>query len=187
MITVVSGVPRSGTSLMMQMLAAGGMPILSDDLRPADKDNPRGYYEWEPAKRLLQEPAAIAQAEGKAVKAISSLLFALPPQFAYRIIFMRRPLVEIVRSQAAMIQRLGTAGAALGTEAMIAALTAHLRQAELWLSGQKFVTTCPVEYHMLLQDPTGEARRIAEFLGLPLDIEAMARAVAPALYRNRAP
>lgn len=170
---------------MMQMLAAGGMPVLSDELRPADGNNPRGYFEWEPAKRLFQEPAAIAQAEGKAVKAISSLLFALPPQYTYRIILMRRPLAEVVRSQAAMIEKLGTKGAALGTEAMIAALTAHLKQVEAWLSQRKSIETCPVEYHTLLADPSGEARRIAEFLGLPLDVESMARQVDPTLYRAR--
>jgi len=181
LITVVSGVPRSGTSLMMQMLAAGGMPILADNLRPADGNNPRGYFEWEPAKRLLQEPDSVAQAEGKAVKVISSLLFALQPRYTYRVIFMRRPLAEVVRSQAAMIEKLGTKGAALGEEAMIAALNAHLKQVEAWLSTQKFITTCPVEYHKLLEAPAAEARRVAEFLGLPLDVESMARQVDPSL------
>src|SRR5713101_6438933 len=93
-IVIVSGVPRSGTSLMMQMLAAGGMPVLSDGLRQADPDNPRGYYEWEKIKCLPQEPALIGEAEGKAVKVISSLLFALPAGHDYRVISMLRPLHE---------------------------------------------------------------------------------------------
>lgn len=185
MIYVVSGVPRSGTSLMMQMLAAGGMPILADELRAADVNNPRGYYEWEPAKRLLQEPAAIEQAEGKAVKAISSLLFSLPPKFTYRVIFMRRPLEEVVKSQATMIDKLATKGAALPPPAMVAALAAHLKLVDGWLSDKNFITTCPVEYHKLLKDPTSEARLVAEFLGLSLDVESMARQVDPALYRSR--
>ena len=187
MITIVSGVPRSGTSLMMQMLAAGGMPVLADQRRPADINNPRGYFEWEPAKRLLQEPAVISQAEDKVVKAISSLLFALPPQHTYRIIFMCRPLVEVVRSQAAMIGQLGTTGASIGEDAMIAALAAHLKQVEHWLSAQKFISTCLVEYHSLLAEPLAESRRIAKFLGMPLDLEAMARQVDPSLYRARVP
>jgi hypothetical protein len=185
LITIVSGVPRSGTSLMMQMLAAGGMPVLSDHLRPADGNNPRGYFEWEPAKRLLQKPAAILQADGKAVKAISSLLFALPPQYTYRIIFMRRPLAEVERSQAAMIEKLGSKGASLGAEAIISALTAHLKQVEAWLSQRKSIETCPVEYHNLLADPTAEALRIAKFLERPLNIEDMVGQVDPTLYRQR--
>jgi len=187
LITIVSGVPRSGTSLMMQMLAAGGMPILFDNLRSADTNNPRGYFEWEPAKRLLEQPASIAQAEGKAVKVISSLLFALPPQYSYRIIFMRRPLAEVVRSQAAMIQKLGTKGAGLEDEAMIRVLAAHLKQVEMWLSGRKSVSFCFVEYHGVLADPAAESRRIAEFLDTPLDIDSMARQVDSSLYYVRLP
>jgi len=185
MITVVSGVPRSGTSLMMQMLAAGGMSVLSDGVRAPDANNLRGYFEWEPAKRLLQEPGAIAQAEGKAVKAISSLLFGLPPQDSYRIVFMRRPMEEVVASQAAMLDRMAAKGAALGPNAMAAALAAHLQQTEAWLARQHFIAVCAVEYRDVLADPGGESRRIAEFLGVPLDIEAMARQVDPALYRSR--
>ena len=68
MIAIVSGLPRSGTSLMMQMLAAGGMPVLSDGERQADTDNPKGYFEWERIKRLPKDPACIVEAEGKVVK-----------------------------------------------------------------------------------------------------------------------
>src|SRR5579863_8288172 len=98
MITIVSGLPRSGTSLMMQMLAAGGMPVLSDGERQPDSDNPRGYFEWELIKLLPQQPGCIAEAEGKAVKIISQLLFALPPGREYRVIFMQRPLAEVFAS-----------------------------------------------------------------------------------------
>src|ERR1700685_2410523 len=98
-ITIVSGLPRSGTSLMMQMLAAGGVPVLSDGERTADADNPRGYVEWERIKRLPQEPNCIDQAESKAVKVVSQLLFALPAGHNYQILFMERPLSEVVGSQ----------------------------------------------------------------------------------------
>jgi hypothetical protein len=113
MVTIVSGLPRSGTSLMMQMLAAGGMPILSDGERQADVDNPRGYYEWERIKLLPKQPDCIAEAEGKVVKVISQLLFVLPDGRDYRIVFMQRPLPEVVASQAEMIRRRGTSGAPL--------------------------------------------------------------------------
>src|ERR1700687_1851245 len=98
MITIVSGLPRSGTSLMMQMLAAGGVPILSDGERQADVDKPRGYMEWEHVKQLPKDPACIAEAEGKAVKVISQLLLLLPAQHEYRVLFLQRPLADGVAS-----------------------------------------------------------------------------------------
>src|ERR1700689_3053812 len=127
-ITIVSGLPRSGTSLMMQMLAAGGIPVLSDGERVADTDNPRGSLEWERIKLLPQQPACIAEAEDKAVKVISQLLLALPAGHQYRIIFMERPLAEVVASQAEMIRRRGTSGPKLADSVLLAALQAHLNQ-----------------------------------------------------------
>jgi len=109
MITIVSGLPRSGTSLMMQMLAAGGMPVLSDGERQADVDNPRGYLEWERIKQLPQDPACIAEAEGKVVKVISRLLLSIPAGHEYRVIFMQRPLPEVLASQETMLLHRGTA------------------------------------------------------------------------------
>jgi hypothetical protein len=186
-ITVVSGVPRSGTSLMMQMLAAGGMPLLADSQRAPDEDNPRGYFEWERIKRLSQQPDCLAEAEGKAVKITSPLLWALLPNRTYRVVFMRRPLAEVLRSQTAMIRRLGATGARLERPAMIAALEAHLRQVSAWLERQPHIQVCWVHYHRLLEDPRGEAERIQGFLQVPLDIEAMAQQVDPSLYRQREP
>lgn len=183
MIVVVSGLPRSGTSLLMQMLAAGGVPVLTDGLRAADEDNPRGYYEWEPAKRLPQQPELIREAEGKAVKIVSSLLWALPSGHDYRVLFMQRPLAEVAASQAAMIRRRG-ANPSLEGSALIAALEAHQRQAIAQLE-QSGLAHCIVRYHDLLAHPLREAARIAAFLGLELDCEAMARQVDPALYRQR--
>src|SRR3974390_1435088 len=108
MITIVSGLPRSGTSLMMQMLAGGGLNVLSDGERKADTDNPRGYLEWECIKQLPKNPSLIAEAEGKVVKIISQLLLALPDGYQYRVIFMQRPLPEIMKSQDEMLRRRGT-------------------------------------------------------------------------------
>jgi len=108
MITIVSGLPRSGTSLMMQMLAAGGMPVLSDGERKADTDNPKGYLEWERVKQLPKDPSLIAEAEGKVVKVISQLMLSLPDGHEYRIVFMQRPLAEVMKSQDEMLKRRGT-------------------------------------------------------------------------------
>ncbi len=110
MIVIVSGLPRSGTSLMMQMLQAGGMPLLIDDHRPADADNPNGYWEYEPVKRLQQDNSWVHQAEGKAVKVVSALLQYLPPPYTYKIIFMQRPMPEVLASQAVMLERRGAQG-----------------------------------------------------------------------------
>ena len=118
MIIIVSGLPRSGTSLMMQMLAAGGMPILSDGERKADTDNPKGYMEWERIKQLPKEPGLIAEGEGKVVKVISQLLLSLPPAYQYRVIFMQRPLPEVMASQDEMLRRRGTYDAAVDTSAV---------------------------------------------------------------------
>src|ERR1022692_1147956 len=165
MITIVSGLPRSGTSLMMQMLAAGGMPVLTDGERQADTDNPRGYFEWERIKLLPREPNCIAEAEGKVVKVISQLLFALPAGRDYRIVFMQRPLPEVVASQAEMIRRLGTTGAALPPAALIAGLGAHLNQVNSWLKDKANISVCRVEHHDLMQDPLRISETIQQFLG----------------------
>ncbi len=175
MITVVSGVPRSGTSLMMQMLTAGGLPVLTDDSRQADTDNPRGYYEWEPIKQLPQRPELVAEAEGKGVKVISSLLMSLPPGYNYRIIFMLRPLAEVIASQAEMIRRRGTTGAQLAPAALAVALEAHLKQVGAWLSMRSELPVLRVDYHRVLREPRAAAEEIQRFLGLPLDVEAMSQ------------
>jgi len=184
-ITIVSGLPRSGTSLMMQMLAAGGVPILSDGERVPDADNPRGYCEWERIKQLPKEPACIEEAEGRAVKVISQLLFALPAGRDYRIIFMERPLPEVVASQAEMIRRRGTTGAALPQAALIAGLRMHLNQVNAWLAQKREIPVNRIEYHFVLRDPAGAAENLQTFLARDLNLEAMARQVDPALYRQR--
>ena len=185
MIYVVSGLPRSGTSLAMQMLAAGGLCVLSDGLRAADADNPRGYYEWERIKGLPQEPRVLAGAEGRAVKIISSLLLALPQGHEYRVIFMLRPLDEVLASQGVMLRNRGTEGPPVAPAAMLAALRAHLAQVNAWLQGRPDLTVLRMNFHDLLADPHGQAESMARFVDLPLDIEAMARQVDASLHRQR--
>ena len=185
MITVVSGLPRSGTSLMMQMLAAGGLQALTDGARGPDRDNPQGYHEWEPVKRLREAPECIVEAEGKAVKVISSLLAALPARYSYRVLFMQRPLEEIQASQTAMIRRLGTAGPSMGEAELAGALRTHLAQVRGWLERQAHMKVAWVDYHGLLARPLEEATRVRGFLGLSLDEARMAESVDPSLYRQR--
>ncbi len=186
MITLVSGLPRSGTSLMMQMLVAGGMSALSDGERRADTDNPRGYLEWERIKQLPNDPGCIAEGEGKVVKVISRLLLSLPAGHEYRIIFMQRPLPEVLASQDEMLRRRGTYKEGANPAAIAAAFEKHLREVYAWLDGKSYVKTCRMPYHDVLKNPKEIGRQIAEFLKASLDLDAMAQQVDASLYRNRA-
>jgi hypothetical protein len=185
MITIVSGLPRSGTSLMMQMLSAGGMPVLSDGERKADTDNPKGYVEWERIKQLPKDPILIAEAENKAVKVISQLLLSLPPAHEYRIIFMQRPLPEVLKSQDEMLRRRGNADAIGDSSPIEEAFQRHLMETSQWMARQSNMQVLRVHYHRLLREPKPVAEEVAKFLRTALDLEAMAQQVDGSLYRNR--
>ena len=185
MITIVSGLPRSGTSLMMQMLAAGGLSVLSDGERKADTDNPRGYLEWERIKQLPKEPSLIAEAEGKVVKVISQLLLSLPDGHEYRVVFMQRPLPEVLKSQDEMLRRRGTFEPSVDTSPIEEAFQRHLIEVNRWLNGKPHVQVLRVHYHRALREPKSTAEAVAEFLKVPMDTEAMTREVDHNLYRNR--
>jgi hypothetical protein len=185
MITIVSGLPRSGTSLMMQMLVAGGMTPLADGERAADADNPRGYLEWERIKTLPNDPGCIAEAEGKVVKVISRLLLSLPSGHEYRVIFMQRPLPEVLASQDQMMKRRGTFKEGANSAAMAAAFEKHLKEVYAWMDGKAYVKSLRVPYHEALRDPQETSEKIADFLGIQLNIEAMKQQVDASLYRNR--
>ncbi len=185
-ITVVSGLPRSGTSMMMQMLVAGGMPAVTDGLRSADADNPRGYFELEAVKKLKTDSGWLARARGRAVKVISMLLYELPAEYEYRVIFMQRDMGEILASQNEMLKRRGTAGSDAGDEAMRRHLESHLAKVGAWLAGRRNFRVLHCRHRDLLCASMGEARRVGEFLGSGLDVQAMVRAIDPTLHRNRA-
>jgi hypothetical protein len=185
MITIVSGLPRSGTSLMMQMLDAGGLPVLSDGERRADADNPKGYLEWERIKQLPKDPALIAEAEGKVVKVISQLILSLPSGHEYRIIFMQRPLPEVLKSQDEMLRRRGNADSNSDTSAIEEAFQRHLIEVNKWLAEKPNMRVSRVHYHRVLREPKAVAEEVAAFLQLPLDLQAMVRQVDGRLYRNR--
>ena len=186
MITIVSGLPRSGTSLMMQMLVAGGMSPLSDGERQADTDNPRGYLEWERIKQLPNDPGCIAEAEGKVVKVISRLLLSLPAGHEYRIIFMQRPLAEVLQSQDEMLRRRGTYKEGTNQAVIAAAFEKHLREVDAWLTGKPYARVLRVSYHDVLRNAEDASCKLADFLGIPLNTKTMAQQVDTSLYRNRA-
>jgi hypothetical protein len=187
LITIVSGLPRSGTSLVMQMLAAGGVPILSDHERQPDTDNPRGYLEWERIKQLPKDPTVIDEAEGKVVKVISQLLLSLPPAHDYRVIFVQRPLAEVLKSQDEMLRRRGTHDPGVDQGVMKQAFQSHLYQVNTWLTSHANVRVLRLPYHSVLEDAKLAAESVAEFLGGDLDISAMTAQVDLSLYRQRVP
>lgn len=182
-ITIVSGLPRSGTSMMMAMLQAGGMPLLIDGARPPDTDNPRGYFEYAPVMRLRTDHAWAGEARSKAVKVISWLLEDLPPIHAYRVVFMRRELAEVIASQRAMLMRRGKP--ADGDPHMAALFEKHLRHVEEWLTAQRHMRVLMVDHRHALEHPHDTAMTVNAFLGGGLDDDAMASIIDRALHRQR--
>jgi predicted AlkP superfamily phosphohydrolase/phosphomutase/tetratricopeptide (TPR) repeat protein len=182
---IVSGLPRSGTSLMMQMLAAGGVPIMADGARKANEDNPEGYYEWEPIRRLRHSPRVIEQTEGKAVKVVSLLLAALPRIHSYKVIFMWRPPEEVAASQAAMLERMGKP--APNRDRLLAVLRRHQDGILRTMPRLRHFKFLVVDYPDVLADPAKTVKQLQGFLG-PSWIktpDAMAAAVKPNLYHQR--
>ena len=185
-VTIVSGAPRSGTSAMMQMLGAGGMDLLVDGVRRADRDNPRGYFELEAARRLASDASWVERAVGRAVKLVHALVPRLPPGPAYRIVLMRRDWREVLASQRAMLERRGGVPPGPGDERVAEILGAQLAALECWASGRADVALLGVDYNALVRDPAAAAARVCEFLGGGLDPDDMAAAVLPSLWRQRA-
>ena len=187
-IVVVSGLPRSGTSMAMKMLAAGGMPILTDGIRQADESNPRGYYELEAVKELhtQQDTAWLADARGKAVKVVSFLLTWLPEGYNYRVVFMQRDLREVIASETTMLHKRGQDTPTTTEEQTIAVYQQHLQKVERFLSSRSCFSIMKLNYRDALERPDDAARRLRDFVGHSLNVEEMARVADPALYRNRA-
>ena len=184
-VTIVSGLPRSGTSMMMRMLAQGGIPPLVDNLRVADEDNPEGYYEFEPVKQTKKDASWLKTAPGKVVKMVYRLLYDLPAGYRYRVIFMRRKLEEVIRSQEVMLERKGKGGGDMSDEKLIGLFRDEIAKCESWLKSQGHVSFLYVDYNELLKSPEGPVAGINNFLGGTLDTPKMLAVVNPNLYRQR--
>lgn len=183
-ITIVSGLPRSGTSMMMKMLEAGGMEVVVDNIRQADDDNPQGYYELERVKRIKEDPSWLDSLQGKAVKMVSMLLYDLPADRSYNILFMKRDIDEILVSQSIMLERKGE-GKNFNNEEMKELFARHLLEIAQWLHKQKNMRVLYVNYKDTLDNPEENAKRINEHLGNCLRTDNMVRAVDTSLYRQR--
>ena len=185
-VTIVSGLPRSGTSMMMKMLEAGGIPPMIDEIREADRDNPKGYYEFERVKQLDKgDTSWVADGVGKVVKVISALLKYLPSEYEYKVVFVRRNMDEILASQRKMLVNRGEDSDKMDDVQMAALFEKHLAATENWLQVQNNFQVLYVHYSDILAEPLTEAQKINAFLGGQLDVMAMAGQVDPELYRNR--
>jgi len=184
-ITIVSGLPRSGTSMIMQMLEAGGMEVLTDNVRKSDEDNPQGYYEFERVKKIKEDTSWLDECHGKAVKIVSALLYQLPSYKRYKIIFLRREMEEILASQRVMLQRLGTKGANASKDEMAEKFEKHLQHVDEWLARQDNIDVLYIKYNDVIHNSHSHTVSINHFLGGWLNVDKMANVVERSLYRQR--
>jgi hypothetical protein len=184
-IYIVSGLPRSGTSMMMRMLDAGGLEIVVDNIRAADDDNPRGYYEFETVKKIEEDKSWLPDARGKVVKMISMLLQHLPADYNYKIIFMERRIEEVLASQAKMLVRRNETGSEANDAAMAAMFGKHLEKTRSWMEAQTNIDVIYIPYGDTVSNPSGTADLLKDFIDHNLDTAAMIEAVDPSLHRNR--
>ena len=184
-VTIVAGLPRSGTSMMMQMLAAGGVPVLADDVRQPDEDNPRGYYEFERVKEVADDSSWLEEAKGKAVKMVYRLLYDLPRDRSYRVIFMKRELNEVIASQEVMLERHGKANGRLEEARLAEIYRRQLEEVMTWLRDQPNFSVLYVDYGDVLRDPSYVVSELNGFLDGRLDTAAMLRVPDSTLYRQR--
>lgn len=186
-ITIVSGLPRSGTSMMMSMLEAGGIPPVTDGIRTADEDNPKGYYEFERVKKVKEDKSWLPDARGKVVKMISQLLLDLPTEgYLYRVVFMRRKIEEILASQREMMKRRGTLkDGGPSDKEMGDMLLKHVDHVLRWVDKQPCMQLLEVDYNATLKNAAPHIAAINAFLGGNLDVAAMTAVVDKNLYRQR--
>ena len=185
-IIIVSGLPRSGTSLMMKMLATGGIPLLVDQVREADEDNPNGYFELEEVKQLKDGNSAwLSEAKGKAVKVIAPLLQFLPKDYKYKIIFMRRAMPEILASQKQMLIRRGKDIDGVPDETMARIFDKQVNEILAWINASPNAMSLEIPFTEVIANADLFIDKIKLFLQLELDMEKMAQVINPNLYRQR--
>ena len=187
-VIIVSGLPRSGTSMLMNMLSAGGVPLVVDGVRTANEDNPKGYYELERVKALDKpgDKTWLGEGRGKGIKIISFLLPSLPATYDYKVIFLRRSLPEVLASQRKMLEHLGEAPGNTPDDDLAGMFAAHLLKVEHLMAVRDNYEVLYVEHRQVIDNPAEVAEAINEFLGGQLDVAAMATVVDRQLYRNRA-
>ncbi|MBW6481850.1 MAG: alkaline phosphatase family protein [Vicingaceae bacterium] len=184
-VVIVSGLPRSGTSMMMQMLTKGGLKALVDENREADKNNPKGYYEYEPVKRLANDNSWMHLASGKVIKVIAQLLPSLPPNFNYKIIFMQREMDEVLVSQQIMLGKKKEKAEKTFSLPLAETYKKQIEKTNTWLDSQPNIDILPINYAEVINHPQIEAEKINAFLGNILSQEKMVQVVDSNLYRSK--
>ncbi|MBL7215517.1 MAG: sulfotransferase family protein [Phycisphaerae bacterium] len=184
-VTIVSGLPRSGTSMMMKAIHAGGIEPIIDHVRRADEDNPKGYYEFEPAKKTKEDPSWLARTPDKVVKMVYRLLYDLPAGYDYRVVFMQRDLTEVLASQRKMLDRSGKGGSAIPDEKMAMLFSSELEKCDHWLAKQANFKVLYINHRDMIHHPQAQCEKINNFLDGGLNVQLMAKTVDPTLYRNR--
>ncbi len=184
-ITIVSGLPRSGTSMMMKILEAGGMEVVTDNIRKANEDNPQGYYEYERVKKIKEDTAWLKETRGKAFKMVSQLLYELPSNENYKVIFIKRKMNEILASQRRMLERMGNSKGDVSDEKMGEFFNKHLSKIVEWIEGRKYIDVLYVGYNDILENPGEQIKILNQFLNDKLNAEKAFHAIDKSLYRNR--
>lgn len=185
-VIIVSGLPRSGTSMMMKILEAGGIPPLTDGVRKADGNNPNGYYEFERVKNLREgDTGWLPDARGKAVKIISPLLPYLPAGYDYHIVFMQRNIREILESQQKMLVSRGLEPTSVDDDDMAVLFQKLLKKTEMWAKSTDGVQSIIMDYNLILSDPDFHLRELNRFFGGILIINSMKNAIDVGLYHQR--
>ncbi len=184
-ITIVSGLPRSGTSMMMKILEAGGMEVVTDGIRKADEDNPHGYYEYEKVKEIKEDTSWLKETRGKAFKMISQLLYDLPSNESYKVIFMKRKMNEILASQKKMLERMGNNKDDISDEKMGEFFNKHQSKIMECMDERKYMDVLYINYNDILENPGEQIKILNQFLNDKLNAEKAVNAIDKSLYRNR--
>lgn len=184
-IIIVSGLPRTGTSMMMKMLEKGGIEVVTDGVREANVDNPKGYYEYEKVKKIKEDSGWLSGIKGKAVKMVSKLLLDLPEDYQYKIIFMERNIKEVLISQRKMLKRLNKPKPEVDDATMGQYYKKHLIEVKNWLESEKNIDYLSVSYNEVVEYPLRKSQKINDFLNGRLNIEKMASVIDKNLYRNK--
>jgi len=184
-VIIVSGLPRSGTSMAMKAIHAGGIEPIIDNIRQADEDNPKGYHEFEPVKKTKEDASWLNNASGKVVKMVYRLLYDLPVEHQYRVVFMQRDLKEVLASQNKMLERSGKSGGGISDEQMESLFTAELAKCKKWLAEQPNFKVLYISHRNMINDGPAQVQKIDTFLDGGMDTDAMAATIDPSLYRNR--
>lgn len=179
-VTIVTGLPRSGTSLMMQILEKSSLEILTDGIRQKDNNNPEGYFELDAVKGIVKDNSFLKSAAGKVVKIVAPLPIFMDKSLSYRVIFMRREIEEILRSQEIMLNKDQQAE----RQKFAAIYETHIQKTYQFFVSNN-IPYLDVPYKELIQNPEHELEKIIAFLEIDAVWQDLASAVNPSLYRNR--